>query len=329
MRRIILTTLAMAISTAVWADGPIATVGSVAIDRGTLEKHVKAKLLEIENEKYEALKDGLDELVSESLMDQEAKARNLTTEALVKAEIADKTTAPTDDEIKKVYDENKEALQNAPLESVKGKVIDYLKAQRSGVRQQAFVEELKKKYPTKISLKAPVIEVGTGGRPVLGPATAPITIIEFSDYECPFCKRAEPALTQALETYKDKIKFAYRHYPLPFHQHARPASEAALCANGQGKYWEYHKKVFASPSLTEETLKQIAKDVGLDAAKFDTCMKNHEFAKEIDKDLEDGQAVGVNGTPAFFINGRMLSGAQPFEKFKELIDTALAEAGGA
>ena len=327
MRRIILTTLAIAISTVVWADGPLATVGSATIERAALEKHVKAKLLEIENEKYEALKDGLDELVSESLMTQEAKARSLTIEALVKAEITDKTTAASDDEIKKVYEENKEALQNAPLESVKAKIVDYLKAQRSGVRQQAFVEELKKKYPTKISLKAPVIEVSTGGRPVLGPANAPITIIEFSDYECPFCKRAEPALLQALATYKDKIKFAYRHYPLPFHQQARPASEAALCANAQGKYWEYHKKVFESASLAEDALKQIAKDLGLDTAKFDTCLKNHEFAKDIDKDLEDGQAVGVNGTPAFFINGRMLSGAQPFEKFKELIDQALSEGG--
>lgn len=327
MRRIILTTLALTMSTLVWADGPVATVGSTTIDRATLEKHIKPKLIEIENEKYEAMKDGLDELIAEELTKQEAKAKNVTPEALIKTEVADKVTAPTEDEIKKVYEENKEALQNAPLDSVKSKIVDYLKSQRGAERQQAFVEELKKKYPTKTSLKAPTIEVSTGGRPVLGPATAPVTIIEFSDYECPFCKRAEPAMEQVLSTYKDKVKFVYRHYPLPFHQHAKPASEAALCANLQGKFWEYHKKVFASASLAEETLKQIAKDVGLDAAKFDTCMKNHETAKEIEKDLEEGQSVGVNGTPAFFINGRMLSGAQPFEKFKEVIDAALA--GGA
>jgi protein-disulfide isomerase len=327
MRRIILTTLAVAMTTAVWADGPLATVGTATIDRATVEKHIKAKLLEIENERYEAMKDGLDELVSESLMTQEAKARNITVEALVKAEVTDKITAATDDEIKKVYDENKEALQNAPLDSVKGKIVDYLKAQRSGTRQQAFVDELKKKYPTKISLSAPKIEVGTGGRPVLGPANAPITIIEFSDYECPFCKRAEPALEQVFSTYKDKVKFVYRHYPLPFHQNARPASIAALCANPQGKYWEYHKKVFASPSLAVDALNQIAKDLNLDMTKFAACMKDPEVSKMIDKDLEDGQAVGVNGTPAFFVNGRMLSGAQPFEKFKELINQALAEGG--
>lgn len=328
MRRMILTALALAATSVVWADGPVATVGTTSIDRAALEKHVKAKLIEIENERYEALKDGLDEMVGEELFTQEAKARNVTVEALVKAEVTDKITAPGDDEIKKVYDENKEALNNAPLDQVKDKIVQYLKGQRAGQRQQAFTDELKKKYPTKVNLKPPVIEVGTGGRPMLGPPTAPIMIIEFSDYECPFCKRAEPAMEQVLNTYKDKIKFVYRHYPLPFHQHARPASEAALCANAQGKYWEYHKKVFASASLTEDTLKQIGKDVGLDAAKFDTCLKNHEMAKEIDKDLEDGQSVGVNGTPAFFINGRMLSGAQPFEKFKEIIDSELAGAGG-
>ena len=327
MRRIIVIILALAMRTVVWADGPVATVGSATIDRATLEKHVKAKMIEIDNERYEALKDGLDELISEELMKQEAAARKITPEALMKAEVIEKVTAPTDEQIKKVYEENKEAMQNAPLDSVKTKIVDYLKSQGGAARQQAFVDELKKKYPTKVSLKAPVIDVGTGGRPVLGPATAPITIIEFSDYECPFCKRAEPAMEQVLSTYKDKVKFVYRHYPLPFHQQARPASEAALCANAQGKFWEYHKKVMASASLTEDTLKQIGKDVGVDAAKFDTCLKNKEFTKDIDKDLEDGQAVGVNGTPAFFINGRMLSGAQPFEKFKETIDAALAEGG--
>lgn len=328
MRRMILTALALAATSVVWAEGPVATVGTTSIDRAALEKHVKAKLIEIDNERYEALKDGLDEMVGEELFTQEAKARNITVEALVKAEVTDKITAPGDDEIKKVYDENKEALNNAPLDQVKDKIVQYLKGQRAGQRQQAFTDELKKKYPTKIALKPPVIEVSTGGRPMLGPPTAPILMIEFSDYECPFCKRAEPTVEQVLNTYKDKIKFVYRQYPLPFHQHAKPAAEAALCAGAQGKFWEYHKKVFASASLTEDTLKQIAKDVGVDAAKFDTCMKNHETAKDIDKDVEDGQGVGVNGTPAFFINGRMLSGAQPFEKFKEIIDAELAGAGG-
>ena len=244
--------------------------------------------------RYEALKDGLDELVSEELMNQEAKARSITPEALMKAEVIEKITAPTDDEIKKVYEENKEALQNAPLDSVKTKIVDYLKTQRSGQRQQAFVDELKKKYPTKVSLKAPVIEVSTGGRPVLGPATAPITIIEFSDYECPFCKRAEPAMQQVLDTYKDKIKFVYRHYPLPFHQQARPASEAALCANAQGKFWAYHDALVSSSGAAGSSrLTQAAAAAGLSRDAFQTCVDGGQFRDVIRQALDEAERYGV------------------------------------
>jgi protein-disulfide isomerase len=173
-----------------------------------------------------------------------------------------------------------------------------------------------------------VIEVSDGGRPARGPADAPITMIEFSDYECPFCKRAAPTVDQVLKAYAGKIKFVYRDYPLPFHASAMPASLAARCAERLGKFWEYHDKVFASPDLNPAKLKAVAGEVGLDQAKFDACFDQQEGRAAVEKDMEDGQSVGVNGTPAFFINGRMLSGAQPFERFKEVIDDEL-KAGAA
>jgi protein-disulfide isomerase len=119
----------------------------------------------------------------------------------------------------------------------------------------------------------------------------------------------------------------FRDYPLPMHAHARGAAEAAACANAQGKYWPYHEKLFANQqALGDDKLKEYAQQVGLDTAKFDQCLKDKQFAAAIDKDMADGAAVGVNGTPAFFINGRMLSGAQPFARFKEEIDADLASA---
>jgi protein-disulfide isomerase len=131
-----------------------------------------------------------------------------------------------------------------------------------------------------------------------------------------------------MQVYGDKIRLVYRDYPLPMHPTARPASEAAACANAQGKFWEYHAKLFANQSaLAADNLKSYAKDLGLDTAKFDQCLSSDKAVKvAIDKDIVDGSKVGVNGTPAFFINGRMLSGAQPFEKFKEIIDEELASA---
>jgi protein-disulfide isomerase len=128
-----------------------------------------------------------------------------------------------------------------------------------------------------------------------------------------------------VDTYGDKVRVVFRDYPLPFHPQARPAAEAAACAHDQGKFWEYNKKLFANQSaLADENLKTYAKDLGLDTAKFDECFAKKQFTANIDKDLADGVAAGVNGTPAFFINGRSLSGAQPFEKFKEIIDEELA-----
>ncbi|MFN8543155.1 MAG: thioredoxin domain-containing protein [Candidatus Binatia bacterium] len=311
------------------ADAPVATVGDHQITHAQLETHVKAKLIEIENERFEALKEGLDELVAEELFKQEAKARSTTPEALRKQEVEDKVAAPTDAQIQQVYEQNKQALNGQALDAVKDRIVQYLNQQAAGQREEAYIAELKGKHKTTIALRAPTVEVADAGRPAKGDVKAPITIIEFSDYECPFCKRAEPTVTQVLATYGDKIRLVYRDYPLPFHAHARPAANAAACANAQGKFWEYHAKVFAAADLSDEALKKLAAEAGLDAGKFDACFAKKEFDAAIEKDVNDGQAVGVNGTPAFFINGRMISGAQPFEKFKEIIDEELASAGAA
>jgi protein-disulfide isomerase len=282
----------------------------------------------VETERYEAIKSGLDQLIAESLFAQEAAARGVTVEQLQQTEIIAKVKQPTDAEIQKVYDDNKEQLGDATLDQVKPQIVQYLTRQAMQAQHQAFVEELKKKYPTKVALKPPVVEVSLGSTPAKGNPKAPVTIIEFSDYQCPFCKRAESVVDEVMKTYGEKVRLVFRDYPLPMHPLARPAAEAANCANAQGKFWEYHAKLFQNQSaLGDDKLKEYAKDLGLDQAKFEQCLAAKPYKAAIDKDVEDGSKVGVNGTPAFFINGRMLSGAQPFEKFKEVIDDELAAKG--
>ena len=307
------------------ADDVAATVGSTPITRAELEKSIKSKLIEIDGERYEALKDGLDELIAAELLKQEAAAQKITPEQLEAKEVTSKAGEPTDAEIQQVYDANKAQLQGQTLDAVKPRIVEFLKEQKAGTRKAAYIEELKKKYKTVVNLKAPVVEVGTGGRPEKGPKDAPITLIVFSDYECPFCRRAEPTVEQVLKAYEGKIRYVFRDYPLPFHSKARPAAVAANCAIPQGKYWEFNQKLFTA-DLGPEGFKKIAGEVGIDQKKFDECVAKND-QKSIDKDVEDGSEVGVNGTPAFFINGRMLSGAQPFEAFKDIIDQELAQAG--
>jgi protein-disulfide isomerase len=308
-------------------DGTLATVGSKTFTHADIEARVKPKLIEIEAQKYEVMREGLDEAIAEELFKLEAAARKISPAQLEKDEIDAKVPTPSDADIQKVYDDNKEELQGQTLEQVKPQIVEYLKAEKAQGRRLAFIQELKGKYKTVDKLKAPTVAVATAGRPERGNPKAPVTIVEFSDYECPFCKRGEDSVQKVVDTYGDKVRVVFRDYPLPFHPHARPAAEAAACANAQGKFWEYNKKLFANQSaLGDDQLKAYAKELGLDTAKFDECFAKKTFSAAIDKDLADGVAAGVNGTPAFFINGRTLSGAQPFEKFKEVIDEELAAA---
>jgi protein-disulfide isomerase len=309
--------------------GKVAIVGDRTITRAELDEHIRPKLIELENERYEALREGLDGLIADELVKRDAKARSVTVEELEKTEVTGKVPAPSDEEVQKVYDENKKQLGGQTLEQIKPRIVEYLKQQKAEERRQAFIEELKKKYKTTVLLRPPVVDIGTAGRPERGGgAKAPITIVEFSDYQCPFCKRAEESVDKVMKTYGDKVRLVFRDYPLPMHPQARPAAEAANCANAQGKFWDYHAKLFANQTaLGDDKLKEYAKEIGLDTAKFDQCLAEKPFKAAIDKDIADASKVGVNGTPAFFINGRMLSGAQPFEKFKEVIDDELTAKG--
>lgn len=180
--------------------------------------------------------------------------------------------------------------------------------------------------PTQIpQIPTQRVEVSADDDPSKGPADAPVTIIEFSDYQCPFCKKVEATINQIIETYGDKIRFVYRDFPLGFHQYAQKAAEASECADEQGKFWEYHDKLFENQqAINIENMKRWARDLNLDPDKFDDCLDSGKYASEVQKDLQDGQAAGVSGTPTFFINGKKLSGAQPFSTFKAIIDAELA-----
>ena len=302
----------------------LATAGSKTITRADVEASVKSELAEVEAARYKIVRGGVDELVATALFEQEATAKGVTLEQLQETEVIAKVPAPSDDEVKKLYDDNQEQLGGQSFEDVKEKLVEYMKGRGAQARYNAYIAELKKKYPTKIALRPPTVDVALGDLPPLGPADAKVTIIEFSDYECPYCKRAEASVEEVRKVYGDKVRIAYRNYPLPFHANARPAANAALCANEQGKFWEMHDKLMEAKDLSAANLQQLASDTGLDRKKFDDCLAAERYKDQIDKDLAAGQAAGVNGTPAFFINGRLLDGAQPFEKFQEIIDEELA-----
>jgi protein-disulfide isomerase len=312
------------------ADTPVAKVGDRTITQAELQKHVRGRLIQLEQERYEALREGLDELIGEALVAQEAKAKEVTPEALEKQEITGKVGEPTAAEIQELYDANKEELDSAPLEAVKPRLVEYLTQIKTAQRRQEYLRGLKEKYQTTVSLRPPVVDVGTGGRPTRGGGeNAPVTVIEFSDYECPFCQRTEATVSEVLKHYGDRVRFVYRDYPLDFHPNAKRASLAAHCAQAQGKFWEYHDKLFIRRELEEEKLKSLAGELGLDQKAFDECLDKEQFKDAVEEDRSDGASAGVTGTPTFFINGRFLPGAVPFEDLKRVIDEELARVKGA
>jgi len=164
--------------------------------------------------------------------------------------------------------------------------------------------------------------------PALGPADAPVTIVEFSDFNCPFCERVAPTLKALRARYPDRVRIVFRHYPLPMHTRARAIAEAAVCADEQGAFWTFHDRIFADPKpLADAAIRDLAGTVGLDLTRFDSCLSNGEAATIVQRDLDAGAAAGVTGTPAFFVNGIPMSGAQPLASFVRVIDGEIARTG--
>jgi protein-disulfide isomerase len=273
---------------------------------------------------YDARRMAVDDLVATALLDQEARTRGVERSALVEKEITSKVSAVRDPQVAQWYQSNQSRVQGASLDQVRQPIREYLVNQRTQLAREQFLDTLRSKVAVRVSLEPPRQTVSAAKGAAKGPANAPIELIEFSDFQCPFCQRANPTVTQVLQTYGDRIHFVYRHFPLASHPNARPAAEASQCAAEQGKFWQYHDRLFANPSrLSGPDLKQTAAELGLDAAAFNQCVDTHKYAGQVDADLRDGADAGVNGTPAFFVNGRMLNGAQPFDAFKRIIDEEL------
>ena len=312
------------------ASDVVATVGSTSITLGEVDDKALQQPtsnfggMKLSQALYEARRATVEELVANLLIDQETKARGVDRSALVEKEITAKISPVTDVEIAQWYQANQNRVQGASLDQVRQPIRQYLTQERMQLARDQYLETLRAKTPVRVLLEAPRQNVAAAKGAAKGPANAPIEIIEFSDFQCPFCQRANPTVDQVLKTYGDRVRFVYRHFPLGNHPAARPAAEASQCAAEQGKFWEYHDTLFANPSrLGDADLKQHAAGLGLDTKQFNACVDTHKYKAQVDADMEAGEEAGVNGTPAFFVNGRMLNGAQPFDAFKRVIDEEL------
>jgi protein-disulfide isomerase len=309
---------------------PAAKVGDEVITFEELEQSVKPQLAKIEEQRFSVLDEKLDQLIGDRLLAQEAKKRGMTVDQLVKAEVYAKTPEVPDAEVSDFIAKNRGRMPQGDEAELKLKVWDYLRGQKVNERRQAFVQSLRAPAKVVVYLEPPaaarVAVSGTKGF-VRGAKEAPVTIVEFSDFQCPFCKNATATVKQVMDKYPGKVKWIFRDFPLAsVHPAAPKAHEAARCAADQGKFWEYHDVLFEkSPRQSPDDLKQYAKDLKLDAASFTQCLDSGKHEPAVTKDIEEGSRLGVTGTPTFFINGRQLVGAQPLTAFQKIIDGELAK----
>jgi protein-disulfide isomerase len=275
---------------------------------------------------YEVRNRGLEQMANERAADAAAAKAGKDRDALMKEEV-EKRAAVTDAEVQQYYDQHKDRFRNLPFEKVAPAVKRQLAGQRQVQAMQEYSKSLRDEIGFENMLEPPRFEIASVG-PSLGPDDAPITLVEFSDYECPFCKAAEPVVKQVLERYPTQVRLVFRQFPLDSHPKARPASEAALCANEQGKFWEFHRKLFEkAPQIEADKLPAIAEEVGLDRAKFEECVKARRFEAQVSTDVEAGKKASVAGTPAFFVNGVPVSGGRSVDDFAKAINAELARLG--
>jgi protein-disulfide isomerase len=312
-------------------DQVVAEVGGKAITLKEVdakwEEFDAAERARITQAMYQSRKNMLDQMVGDELIANAAKAAGQSPAAFIAADAVKRIPAVTDEDVKEFYEQNKERAQGRTLDQLRGEIKPFLEARREQQARAILVDELRAKNASsvKVMFEPPRYTVPTTDKdPVRGNAAAPITIVEFSDYQCPFCARVTPTLARVRETYGDKVKIIYKDYPLPNHPQAQKAAEAARCAGEQKKYWEMHDAMFANQqALQVPGLKQTARAIGLDGGAFDQCLDSGKWEATVRESAELGDRMGVNSTPTLYVNGRPVVGAMPFENFKAIIDDEL------
>ncbi len=303
---------------------PIAVVGGQAIYEDDLLPSIQGELRTLKNQEYELKSKALEDLVNQKLLEAEAKKRGISPEKLLEQEADSKVSDPTDAEVEAFYLSQRNR-GNRPPEVAKAQLREDLKQAKLQQARQEYFKRLREKAEVTILLRPPRIEVGYDSARLHGNPSAPVIIVEFSDFQCPFCRRAHATLNELLAKYNGQVSLAYRDFPLrEIHPQAESAAEASRCAGEQGKFWEYHDLLFSSAKLDRDALLEYARSLKLDAKQFDSCLASSKYADKVEHDLQDGEQAGVAGTPGFFINGIAFSGARPAAAFEKIIDAELA-----
>jgi protein-disulfide isomerase len=310
--------------------GVLAKIGEEEITEEALIGEDKLDFFDLKKREYDLKMDRLNKLVVDKLVGAEAKKANMSLNDFIDKKIAGGEIKISDKDFKKfVADKHIPESQINP--QIKERIINYLQSTKKQDQVQAYVAKLTKGKPVEVYFTKPKIQVNVdpGDAPSFGKDGAAVTVVEFSDFQCPFCSRGAETVSEIKKKYGNKVKVAFKQFPLPMHKDAKPASEASLCVNEQStdKFWKYHDLLFKNQQeLTPANFEKWAKQVGADEKKFKECYESKKYAAKVQAEMDYGEKIGVKSTPTFFVNGQLISGALPIDDFSVIIDEELEAA---
>jgi protein-disulfide isomerase len=307
------------------ADRPVATVNGQPIYDHDLATATAGQMIQLRNQEYQARRKALEDVIRQRIVEAEAAKRGLTADTLYAQAVDTTVPTPSEGEVAAYYLALKSNF-NRPLAEIKMQLQANLKALQVQQARQDFADALRTKAEVAILLRPPITQVAYDASRLRGDPKAPITIVEFADYQCPYCKQTETTLKNLLKKYAGQVNIAFREFPLSsIHPFAERAAEAAQCAGNQGKYWEFHDALFDNQSkLDEAAINETARGIGLNQNSFEACVASRDSKLRVARDQEDGKKAGVSATPGFFVGGVFLNGAQPEAEFDKIIAEELA-----
>jgi len=305
------------------AEAPaLLIVDGVKISAAQIEQKQGPSLFQARNSYFQAERKAVEEYVDVYLVEREAAKLHMTVDEMYEKVVYKGMPGAPSDEALRFYFEGIDTKE--PFEKLRQQIIDHIQELRKQKLRVAFLNNLKSTAKVNYNLSVPRAEISLNNTPARGAANAKVAVVEYADFECPYCQQIQPALERLEKEYGDRISFHYKDTPLPMHTHAQKAAEAAHCADAQGKYWEYHDTLYKTKALDVDQLKEHARSLKLDAAKFDACLDSNSQAALVKAQLDEGLGLKIEGTPSFFINGRFYAGNLSFDELKQVVEEELA-----
>jgi len=309
------------------SDAVVAQVNGTSITLKEVDNSVTSQLFPLKQQIYAIRKAALESLVLRAILEHEAKGQGVSVEELRRKMTAGKVEVLAS-QVEDLYAMNASVFAAMSPDEAKERLRLDLESQARMRTYREAIASMKLRSNTRLLLEEPTLpSVDSGAMaPSIGSKEAPVNIVEFSDFQCRYCRESQGPIKRILENYRSDVRVVFKHFPLDIHAESFAAAQAAFCAGEQGLFWQYHNALFGSETLSSEAFNKVASDLGLNLPKFKACILSESSRAAVRKDIQEARQLGINSTPTFIINGKLVRGAIGFEEFKTIIERELNHA---